>query len=248
MSWNSIMGLISSIALFLPVALIVITRLAGYKTFFALLIYYTFVLVYNLLTEGYIKANDDVIHYWGMTNNLLDAPLMLLFLTYFSTTTGFAKRMRMIILVLLVFAAVIIFARGFNIDSVTIIMAPGLLAVFSFCLYFFIRQTKLAIVYRKATGKALIVSSLLFAYGCYAIIYLMYYIFKTEDIDNTFPVYFLVTTFSSLLMSVGIIIERKRVRKLEELKITRKELSIVYKETKTADPLKTAGIEKERFT
>jgi hypothetical protein len=247
MTWNSIMGLISSIALFLPAGLIIMMRLSAYKTFPALMLYYFSVFSYNLLTEGYIKANNDVISYWGMTSNLLDAPLMLFFLTYFSASNEFTKRMKQLILLQLIFATALIVMRGFNVKSVTIIMAPGLLTVFCFCLYFFIRQTKITIMHRKATGKALIAASLLFAYGCYSIIYLMYYIFKTPHVADTFLVYFLVTTFSSLLMCLGIIIERKRVQKLEELKQTRRELSIVYREANKAISLKTASIEKDRF-
>ena len=137
--------------------------------------------------------------------------------------------MHYLILGLIGFAMIILALNGFSIDSITIIMAPGLLTVFSFCCYFFVRQTRITIMHRKSTGKALIVASLLFAYGCYAIIYLMYYIYKTEYIEDTFIIYHMVTTFSSLLLCAGIIIEKKRVQKLEELKITRKELELVYK-------------------
>jgi hypothetical protein len=247
MTWNSIMGLISSIALVLPVCLIILMRLTAYKTFPALLIYYFFVFSYNILTQGYIKASNDVISYWGMANNLLDAPLMLFFLTYFSATPEFARRMKQLILFQLVIAAGVLMFRGLNVDAVTIIMAPGLLAVLSFCLYFFIRQTKITIMHRKGTGKALISAALLFAYGCYAIIYLMYYVFKTQHVADTFLVYFLVTTFSSLLICLGIIIEKKRVQKLEELKITRKELSVIYSDAPSKGKLKTIAINKERF-
>ena len=43
-----------------------------------------------------------------------------------------------------------------------------------------------------------------------------------------------------MLICAGIVIERKRVQKLNELKQTRKELSIIYKEKKTACSVKTA--------
>ena len=248
MTWNSIMGLISSIALLLPIIVILALRLAGYRSFPALLIYYIIIFTYNLLTEGYINVSDNVIRYSGLSNNLLDAPLILFFLTYFSTNTRFTKRMQGVILLFILFEAAILLLRGFNVGSLTIIIGPGLLIVFAFCMHFFIRQTKIAVMHGKATGKALIISSLLFAYGCYGIIYLMYYIFKTKDVANTFLIYFLVTTFSSLLMCAGVFIERKRVQKLAELKITRKELSIIYKEAKTAVPLQTVVIKKEKFS
>ena len=238
MNWNSIMGFISTTALFLPVVFILTFRLAGYRSFPALLFYYFLVFVYNLFTEGYLRVSPQVPHYWGLVNNVLDTPLMLLFLTYFSTSPAFTRRLRIIILFFLAFEIAIIGWKGLTIDAVTIIMAPGLATVLYFCFHFFIRQTRITIMHHKATGKAFIISALLFAYGCYALIYLFYYILKLPDTANTFLIYFFVTTFSSLLLCAGILIERKRVQKLSELKITRKELSSLYKESKPAPSFK----------
>jgi hypothetical protein len=249
MNWNSIMGVFSTIALFLPILFILVLRLGTYRSFPALLFYYISVFIYNLLTEHYITVPADVVYYWGLANNLMDAPLMLYFLTYFSTSRLFKKRMQYVIAAYIVWEAAIISIEGLNIGAITIVLAPGLPLVFGYCLYFFTRQVKLAIVHRKATGKALIVSSLLFAYGCYTIIYLMYYVFKAhldtagqvkpQYVEDTFLVYFMVTFISSLLISVGIFIERKRIHKLTELKITRRELSAIYPETKRTIPLRT---------
>lgn len=252
MTWNSVMGFISTIALFLPAFFILALRLGRYKGFPVLMIYYLSVFSYNLLTEKYIPASNEVIYFWGLSNNLLDAPLMLLFLSYFSTSPTFTRRLKLLILVFIVFELTVIIFRGFTTSSITIILGPGLLIVLCLCMYFFIRQAKMAILHRKATGKALMIASLLFAYGCYAIIYLLYYVFKAhidsnkvneQYVADTFLVYFLVTTFSSMLMCAGIIIERKRVQKLNELKITRKELSTIYADTKTAVPLRTAMLD-----
>ncbi|MGB3090257.1 MAG: hypothetical protein WBB20_09845 [Chitinophagaceae bacterium] len=243
MTWNSVMGFISSIALFLPIFVLLFFRLGGYKSFPALFAYYSIVFAYNLLTEGYISVGKDVISNWNICNNLLDAPLMLLFLTYFSTSFSFTRIMKISIIAVVLFELVVVLTVGFNTKAVTIFLGPSLLIVFAYCLHFFVRQTKIAIVNYKGMGKAVMAASLLFAYGCYTIIYLMYYVFKTPYINDTFLVYFLVATFSSLLMSAGIIIERKRIQKLNELKITRKELSSIYAETKTAAPLRTAMLD-----
>ena len=240
MTWNSTIGLISSIALFLPVFFILILKLGGYKTFPALLVYYLVVFSYNLFTLKYITPGEKITHYWGIVNNLLDAPLMLTFLTYFSTSQGFSRRMKTIIASFLVFELAVIIWKGLTVDAITIIMGPGLLAVIGFCLYFFVRQSKIAIMHGKATGKAIIAASLVFAYGCYTLIYLMYYVFKTPHIADTFLIYFLVTTFSSLLLSAGIIIERKRIQKLNEVKIARKELADIYKDSHPATSFRAA--------
>jgi hypothetical protein len=248
MTWNSTMGFISTIALFLPVLLILTLKLGAYRSFPALLLYYIFVFVYNLMTEGYINADANLTRYWGLGNNLLDAPLLLWFLTYFSTSSLFAKRMKWGIAAFVLFEVIVITIKGLNIEAVTIIMAPGLTSVIVFCLYFFVRQSRITIVHHKAAGKALITAALVFAYGCYSIIYLLYYVIKTKEVENTFLIYFLVTTLSSALMCAGILIERKRVQKLNELKIARKELSDIYKEspTKTATSLKAAILDFDR--
>jgi hypothetical protein len=125
---------------------------------------------------------------------------------------------------------------GYNINAAIIVMTPGLLLVLGFSLMFFIHQAKITIIHQKAAGKALIIASLLFAYGGYSFIYVVYYLLKTPYKTDTFLVYFLITIFSSLLISAGIIFERRRVRELIELQTARKELKVIYgrSETNTA--------------
>jgi hypothetical protein len=86
-------------------------------------------------------------------------------------------------------------------------------------------------------------SSLLFAYGCYSLIYIMYYVIRTKDVSDVFVMYFIVTTLSALILSVGMVVESKRIKKLKELKLVRKELNMLYGNTETSR--KTSG---ELFT
>ena len=240
MNWNDVMGLVSTIALSLPIITMIATGVAGYRSFPALLFYFMIVASYNLLTEGYVVISDEFTHYFGICNNLFDAPLMLFFLTYFGTSSVLKKRMKLLILGFIVFEAIIVMFYGFTVRSITIIMGPGILLVLTFCLIFFVRQAKISITHHKAAGKAMMTASQLFAYGCYGIIYIMYYLLNIRDVQNTFLVYFFVSTFSSLLMSAGIIIEKKRVKKLSELKVVRKELSELYRQEKQTGPLRPA--------
>ncbi|HEX7844394.1 MAG TPA: hypothetical protein VF476_01265 [Chitinophagaceae bacterium] len=246
MTWNTVMGLVSTVALSLPILTMIACRLAGYRSFPFLIAYYAIVAGYNMLTEGYINAPENFTYYFGLANNLLDAPLMLLFLTYFSTSTLLTKRMRILAIIFLVFEIVVLSIYGFNIEAITIIMGPGLLLVLSFSAVFFVRQTRITIMHQKAAGKAIMASSLIFCYCCYSIIYMMYYVFQMQHEEDTFLIYFLVTTFSALLMSTGIFVERRRVQKLNELRITRRELSELYKEKKTAVQIRTASFDYDK--
>lgn len=243
MSWNDTMGLMSTVALSLPVFFIIAFRLAGYRTFPALLAYYIFAVAYNFLTEGYVHVNKNIVLHAGLINNLLDAPLILLFLTYFSRSVENTRRMHWLIGGLIVFDIILVSIWGLNFTTVTIAMAPGLLAILGFSVIFFVHQVKITVTQQKATGRALISASLLFVYGCFSIIYLIHYVLRSEDVENTFLVYFIATILSSILMSVGIYLESKRVKKLSELKVVRRELSEIYGEEKTATPLRPAVLD-----
>ncbi len=243
MTWNSVMGFVSSFALFLPIALILALRLHNYKSFPALVVYYSSVFIYNLMTEGYIPMSKQIVYNWGLINNLLDAPLMMLFLTYFSPSLVFSKRLKITAAAFVLFEIIVVAFRGLNVDSITIILGPGIIIIAALCLNFFVRHAKMAVEHGKSTGKALIAGSLLFAYGCFGLIYLMYYVFKTPHVADTFLVYFMAATVSALMMSAGIIYERKLVKKIKEVQITRRELSEIYKDTKMAAPVRTAMLD-----
>jgi hypothetical protein len=234
------MGIISTVSLSLPIIILAFTGLYGYRSFPALLLFYILAVGNNLLTEGYINANPVFVHNYGIINNLLETPLILLFLTYFSHSTKLNRQIRMLIGAIIIYEAIIVAMLGFTVKAITVTIGSGLLLVLAFCIPFFMRQIRNTIMYRKATGKAAMISALLFSYGCFAILYLIFYVFKTQYRDDAFLVFFLATTLSSILMSIGIFIERKRVQKLNELLTTRKELSLIYNETKTATPLKAA--------
>lgn len=256
MNWYSVMGLISSFAIAGPVLLILILGISRYRSFPVLLLYYTSVLIYNLITAGYIIVPFEVEHSWGMINNIIDAPLMILFLTYFSTSATFTQRMKILAAVLGLFELVVIGIAGFNTDAITIILGPGLLIVSGLLLFYFIRYTKHAIEKRKATGKALIITSQLFAYGCYLFIYLLYYVFKAQNdangqpneqyVNDTFLIFYIATTLSAILMSIGLVVEYSRIKKMKELLVTRKELNALYAETEKAVPVRTALLDFDR--
>jgi glucan phosphoethanolaminetransferase (alkaline phosphatase superfamily) len=195
------------------------------------------------MNEHYIQPNADMVYFWGISINLLDTPLMLLFLSYFSTSAAFSRRLVILILTFLVFELSVVLLYGFNVRAITIVLGPGILIVFALCLFIFIRHSKVVITNRKALGKTLIAASLVFAYGCYGILYVLFYVIKTPQVADTFLLYFIVLTLSSLILCAGVIFERKRIQKLFELKKARKELHDIYKDTRPASSFRTAMLD-----
>ena len=112
MTLFDMMGLLSTVALTLPIFFMITTRLAWYKCFPAFLGYSVIILSFNFLSLGYIPASADVIHYHGLMNNLLDAPLILCFLTYFSQTAAFRKSLILCVGVFIAFEITVCLLSG----------------------------------------------------------------------------------------------------------------------------------------
>ena len=239
MNLFNIMGLVSTLALALPIIILLTSKLAWYRSFPALFFYYFVVLNYTIALMGYIDTGSDYKYYHGVICNFLDTPLMLLFLTYFSKTVRFRKNLQIVTLLFIAFEIVTMIMYGFNAKATTIILAPGLGLTLIISLLFFIHQVKIAVVHHKAVGKAIMISSLLFAYVGYSFVYTVYYLIKPVYKEDAHIVYFLITIFSCITMAVGIHFERARVRQLAELKTTREELKTIYGEERDAKKMTT---------
>ncbi len=228
MSLFNWMGLFATIALSAPIIMLLISRLTWYRSFPALFSYYVLVLSYIVMLLGYVNVGKTFMKQLGVINNLLDAPLMLLFLIYFGRTAFFRKKMLFVAGGFIVFEAIVLALYGFNSTSTTIILAPGLILVLTISLLFFVHQVKIAVVYHKAMGKAIMIAALLFAYAGYCFVYVVYYLIQPVYKHDAHLVYFLITICSCIVMATGIFMERKRVSQLAELKTTRRELKAIY--------------------
>ena len=230
MTLYEIMGLVSIVALAMPVITLLVSKLAWYRSFPALFFYYLLVLTYNVILLGYINAGKDYKYYHGVICNFLDTPLILLFLLYFSKNIYLWKKLMVAALAFVAFEMIVIAMYGFNTGATTIVLAPGLTITLVIALLSFIHQVKISVVYHKATGKAVMISSVLFAYVGYCFVYVVYYLIKPVYKDDAHLVYFLINIVASTAMSVGIYLEKSRVKQLTELKTTRAELKAIYQE------------------
>ena len=243
MNWQDAIGILSTLALFTPVFIIVVTKLIRYKQYFPLFIYCLLAFGFNLMTEHLVSVPKSIERFYGITNNLTDMPLMLGFLLFQIPSSVQRKRIKILLGAFIVFEIVLIFMYGITVKTITLTMGPGLVIVFGYSLYYFVYTVKRSFIHDKFVGKAIIASALTFAYGCFIILYLMHYVLNLKDLSNLFLVYYFVTIIYCLILSVGLNIEGKRKRKLHELLITRKELmSFFSDEKKPAAPKGATGL------
>jgi hypothetical protein len=235
MNFHSLLGIISSLALFVPVALILVLKLFSNRSFLALAICYFIVGAQNLMRLGVLGVPKTICQTISLIDNLLDAPLMLLFLIFFSSSALMTKRIRTCIYVFIAFEAIILAVFGFNVKAIRIIIAPDIVLIVAISFSFFLRYVRLSVSNAKSLGKAVMASSVFISYTIFSIVYIFYYLLKNEKYqDDAELIYYLISILSAILMSIGILIENKRFKKLDELRHTRKELATIYGEKKVA--------------
>lgn len=224
----SVAGITATIVLLVPIVLLITMKLSLYRSFPALLFYYIIVFTDSLLIQNIIPASKEFRIFFGNFCNFMDGPLILIFLTYFSRTAAFRKKLLMLTGCFIVFEIIIIAIYGFNTNSTVIILGVDMVLVIGLAVLFFIQQVKLAVSNYKAIGKAIIIASVLFAYFGYCFIYFAFYVFETSYINDVHLILYIINIISASAISVGIVVEQKRVRQLTELLTVRKELKEIY--------------------
>lgn len=155
MSLPSVLGIISSIALFTPMLFILWFKLFTHRSFLALFIYYFAAGAYNLITQNIIDSPLWFSRPIGIMNNLLDAPLMLLFLIFFSFSAQMTKRIKAAIFIFLAFEAIILIIYGYTVKTVSIVLGPDIAIILALSFIFFLRNVRLAITNQKVWVKLL---------------------------------------------------------------------------------------------
>lgn len=226
-------GLISNIAIALPIVAILVFRLFAFKTYPFLLVYLVMIFVYNLMQLDYVNASDAFMDNAAAANNFLDAPLMLLFALSLYPSKLFKGIVTVAVVLLVLTSVLIISILGFNITTATYVLGPGVLIVFMLSVYLTWNNLRISVRRKSATGKAIISSGLLFMYGSYLILYTIVYVLKDKHIDEALLLFYMCTAIACVAFTVGAYFESRRYAKLKELKITRKELSQIYGGQKT---------------
>lgn len=224
----TILGVIACFSLLLPVLIIIYCNLYKHLSLLSLFIYYLITLLYNLADQGLIPLYSEFRRKLGIVSNYLDVSLILIVLLIFCTSVKKRNAIYISLAVFLLFEIFVGIIFQFKRESLTYILGPGILLIFCWAVILFAQHVKLSIEKNKGFGKTFMITSILFAYGCYMIIYYFYYIQKTNDVSDVFLIYYIVSIISSLLMSVGLILVYKKTRQIKEVQITRKELAVFF--------------------
>ena len=228
MNFNSILGILCAVAFLIPALIILSSRLLINISLIALVIYFLLVTTWTLMAEKVIIVDREVQRSLGIISNYLDVPLILTSMLMFCTEKAKKRFIVTAIIAFMVYEIVILFQYKLSPVSSKYILGPGIIVVLLFSLYFFVNNIKNTIVQGKGVGKTLMITSILFAYGSYFIVYLFTYVQKTSAKGDVFIIYYLTSIIFSAVMSAGLIWIKKRLREIKEVQITRRELNVFF--------------------
>ncbi len=211
-SWIFWFGLLTISCMLLPV-LVILIRKRFNAAFMALAIYFLITFIYNFILILLPNFPKDARRYIGVIDNMLDAPLMLLFLSHFAQNIGTKRLIKICLIAFVFFEFSIILLYGLSVKAISIFAGPEIAIVLCFSFFFFTGHIRIAITQRLDIAKTMMVSGILFAYAVYFMVYLFYYIMETPNKIDALIIYFLASLVASILVSSGLIRETRPANK-----------------------------------
>jgi F0F1-type ATP synthase assembly protein I len=210
----NIAGIISLSLLVIAAVLLLINFREGRYSFLALAFYLAQIVFLDLISTKVIPLGELTTFYIGTVNNLLDAPLILVFLLYFSKSRRTNKLILFSIGTLLLYDITLYFIMGLTNQFLTFVIGPGLFIVTAFAFYFFVDRLKAAMYHRKEVGKAFISGGLVFTYACFLFIYLMFYVLQSDHLMDIYMIYHItyIVLAVSLILGIAIIMKARFIK------------------------------------
>jgi hypothetical protein len=210
----NVAGVLSLSLLVFAILLLLLNFKEGRYSFLALAFNLAQIVFLDLVSTKLIQLGELSTFYIGTLNNLLDAPLTLVFLLYFSKSERINKLIYISIGSLLAYDLVLYFTMGLTNRFLTFVIGPGLFVVTGFAFYFFVDQLKAAMYHRKEVGKAFISGGLVFTYACFLFIYMMFYVLQSDHLKDIYMIYHItfIVLAVSLITGIAIIMKTRFIK------------------------------------
>lgn len=224
---NTLFGITSIICFALPVLAILYFRLYRHVSLIALMVYYILTIL-RCLGSSNIPPLPDFKDTWEVLFYYIEVPLTLSALLFFCPAKGRQQKMQSLISFFIAYEVLVAVVYGFTPIASLYIMTPGLLVIVLYSLFLFLRQLNFTLLHGKNIGRVLMLGALLFSYSCYLFMFYAHFIQAKADVSGIYNLHFLSSSIAAVIMSIGLFMMRHRIKELQELKVTRKELQMVF--------------------
>lgn len=201
---NPYISFIAIILCFVPFALLFWKKMNREKVFLLVCIYWSITGLINMpqyLPTAYKgeKFEENV----TLIDNLIDTPLMLL-IFYFSSEGIKRNILRWLLLIFVVFEAIMIFWKGHNYDSNTVIIGVGTMLSFAYSLWCLAEYFQKMEHTTTENTMVFIYASFVFYFGIFSIIWVFNYLnFHKETVSENLFLYYLSIILATLIACIG---------------------------------------------
>ena len=206
--------LISMLIMLVPVAIILIKQ-KGRNTYFqslaaANLLFFISACIMN----KYVSLPTGMVTFINGLSIIMNAPLTLAFLLYFTDRTKNKKGIRNSLSIVLGIIIITLCAADYSSKLALNLMLLGTLPVFIFSSVLFVQFTINGVYEKKDGNKAFLLGTIVFAYGSYLLLLILNMISPEKHANDLQSLFGLITIISSGFISLGIAMLDQRKKEI----------------------------------
>lgn len=224
---QTLFGLTSIFCFALPILTILYFRLFRHTSLIALMVYYGLAIL-RCLNSSSLPPVPDFNNTAEALFGYIEVPLMLLALHFFCPAKQHQQPVYRFVAAFAVYEVFVAALYGFTPLTSLYIMTPGLVVIVLYSFFLFLRQLRFTLLHGKNAGRVLMLGALLFSYSCYLFVFVACFILDWKDMFFAYALHFFSASMAAVMMSAGLYLMRHRIRELQELKVTRRELQMVF--------------------
>jgi hypothetical protein len=204
----------SILTMLVPVAIILIKQKGGNSYFQSLAAANLLFFISACIMNKYIALPIGMVTFINGLSIIMNAPLTLAFLLYFTEKTKNKKAIRNSLAIVLAIVIVSLCVSNYSVKLALNLMLLGSLPVFIFSSVLFIQYT-ISGVYKKKDGdKAFLLGTIVFAYGSYLLLLILNMVSPEKHATDLQSLFGLITILSSGFISLGIAMLDQRKKEI----------------------------------
>lgn len=196
--------LISMLTMLIPVAIILIKQKGGNTYFQSLAAANLLFFISACIMNKYVVLPVGMVTFINGLSIIMNAPLTLAFLLYFTEKTKNKKAIRNSLAIVLGIVVVSLCFLNYSSKLALNLMLLGSLPVFIFSSVLFIQYTIRGVYEKKDGNKAFLLGTIVFAYGSYLLLLILNLASPEKHATDLQSLFGLITIISSGFISAGI--------------------------------------------
>jgi len=202
----------------------------------------------TFLLNKFVALPASVSNVISAVANVLQAPLTLAFLFYFTENKLLTNIIRMSLVAVLGISIVAISFANINMQLTLDLMALGVAPVFIIGSILFIQHVKISVYENKGSNNAFMLSSIVFGYGSYMLLLTLHFLSPAKHATDLRSLFGLITIISTAFTSISIALMDMKSETEETPAVEEKKQNVAYAQWENFNLASTPEVAKNSVT